>query len=342
MKKIALFILACFGIHSAFAQSAGNPVYEPFSDSTGTGGTSYTPGDRLAGQSQTLSAGFVSGPGNFTSSSSVQSWWSYTNTTAAPNPTTWPTIASGDLSYAGLASSGGGRSAQFGGLGASALMNLTAGSTGFLPGSGTLYYSFKLKLTDLGPLSGGSSSLAGFTKLVSYANTTTTPGSVGAQLWVQSDGATGYQLGIALGSNGSGTGLPVAYKTSASYSAGDTLFVVGSYALNSGTGNDAVNLWINPDAAAFGAASAPGADASVVNDGTVTDLARIASFSLFDNSANEPTGQIDDLEVGLAWADVTRPVPEPSTLPIAILGGLAAIALRRHRPRGGFPRGRAG
>jgi hypothetical protein len=321
MKTSALIISVLWGVSSSFAQSVGNPVYEPFSDSTGTGGTSYNPGDRLAGQSQTLSSGFVSGPGNFTSTTSVQSWWSYTN---AASPSIWPTIASGDLFYAGLASTGGGRSAQFGGSGASALMNLTAGTTGFLPGSGTLYYSFTLKLTGLGTLSSGGSFFAGFTKLVSYANTTTTPASVGSQLWVQSDGGTGYQLGIAMGSNTSGTGLPVAYDTTKTYNVGDTLFVVGSYSLNSGAGNDAVNLWVNPDGSSLGAGSAPASAATVANNGTVTDLARIASFTLFNNSANEPSGQIDDLRVGLDWADVTPvAVPEPSFLSLSILAGFA-------------------
>lgn len=325
MKIAALLISVCFAFQSAFAQSVGSPIYEPFSDSTGTGGTSYTPGDRLGGQSQTLAAGFVSGSSTHTTTTSVQSWWSYTN---VASPTTWPTVVSGDLSYAGLASSGGGRSAQFGGSGASALMNLTAGSIGFLPGSGTLYYSFTLKLTDLGTLSIGSNFFAGFTKLVSYNNGTTTPVSVGAQLWVQSDGGTGYRLGVALGSNGSGTGRPVAYDGT-SHSVGDTLFIVGSYALAAGAGNDAVSLWINPDSFTFGAVSAPSSNASVANDGSVTDLARIASFTLFDNSANEPTGQIDDLRIGLNWADVT-PVPEPSALALGALG-LATLWARRFR-----------
>jgi hypothetical protein len=323
MKRSALVILNCFAAISAFAQSVGNPVYEPFSDSTGTGGTSYTPGDRLGGQSQTLAAGFVSGAGNFTGSSSVQSWWSYTN---VASPTTWPTVVSGDLSYAGLASSGGGRSAQLGGSGASALMNLTKGTTGFLPGNGPIYYSFALRLTDLGTLSIGSSFFAGFTKLVSYANGSTTPVSVGAQLWVQSDGGTGYRLGVALGSNTTGTGRPVAYDAT-SHSVGETLFIVGSYALTTGAGNDAVNLWINPNSSTFGAISAPAANASVANDGSVTDLARVASFTIFQNSANEPTGQIDDLRIGLAWADVTPAVPEPSTL-VFVTFGLALLWIR--------------
>lgn len=325
MKRIALLITVCLGVAPSFAQTVGNPIYESFSDSTGTGGTLYTPGDRLGGQSQTLAPGFVSGASTHTATTSVQSWWSYTN---VASPATWPTVVSGDLSYAGLASSGGGRSAQFGGSGASALMNLTKGTTGFVPpgsDSLTLYYSFVLKLTDLGTLNASGTFFAGFTKLVSYNNGSTTPTSVGSRLYVKSDGASGYQLGIALGSNVNGETGPLTYDTT-SYSVGDTLFIVGSYGFNSGAGNDQAALWISPDSSTLGAVLAPSADVNVSNGG-VTDMARIASFTIFQNSVNEPTGQIDDLRVGLAWADVTPAVPEPSTLVFGAMG-LAALYVR--------------
>lgn len=323
-KTLLVLTAACFGVTASFAQSVGNPIYEPFSDSSGTGGTSYTPGDPLGGQSQTLAPGFVSA-GTFTSTASVQSWWSRTNVTS---PSAWPTIVSGDLSYPGLASAGGGRSVQFGGSGASALMNLTAGSTGFTPANapGTYYYSFALQLTDLGTLSSGSSFLAGFTKVVSHNNGTATPTSVGARLYVQSDGGTGYQLGIALGSGDNNVTGPLAYD-SVSRSVGDTLFLVGSYTINTGTGNDEAALWINPGVFTFGADSAPSADVSVSNGSSVLDMQRLASFTIFQNSVNQPTGLIDDLRIGLSWADVTPAIPEPSTCALGVVG-LALLWMR--------------
>jgi hypothetical protein len=313
-KLLLVLSAVCCALTASFAQSVGNPIYEPFSDSSGGGGTSYTPGDPLGGQSQTLAPGFVSA-GTFTGTTSIQSWWSRTN---IASPTTWPTIVSGDLFYPGLPSAGGGRSVQFGGSGASALMNLTAGSTGFTPGNapGTYYYSFLLQLTDLGTLSSGSSFFAGFTKVVSHNNGTATPTSVGARVYVQSDGGTGYRLGIALGSGDNNVTGPLAYD-STSFSAGDTLFVVGSYSINAGTGNDQSALWINPDVSTFGSATAPAADVSVSNGNSVLDMQRLASFTIFQNSVNQPTGLIDDLRIGLTWADV---VPEPSTSALGMLG----------------------
>jgi hypothetical protein len=324
MRTLLVLTTTCFEITASFAQSVGDPIYEPFSDSSGAGGTSYTPGDPLGGQSQTLAPGFVSA-GTFTSTTSVQSWWSRTN---VASPSAWPTIVSGDLSYPGLASSGGGRSVQFGGSGASALMNLTAGSTGFTPANapGIYYYSVALQLTDLGTLSSGSSFFAGFTKVVSHNSGTATPTSVGARLYVQSDGGTGYQLGIALGSGDNNVTGPLAYD-SASRSVGDTLFLVGSYTINTGTGNDEAALWINPDVSTFGADSAPTANVSVSNGNTVLDMQRLASFTIFQNSVNQPTGLIDDLRIGLTWADVTPAVPEPSTSALGVVG-LAILWMR--------------
>jgi hypothetical protein len=332
MKTLLSLTAVCLGISTSFAQTIGNPIYEPFSDASGTGGTFYTPGDPLGGQSQTLAPGFASND-TFANNWSIQSWWSRTN---VASPSSWPTIVSGDLSYPGLASSGGGGSVQFGGSGASALMNLTAGSTGFTPGNGagTYYYSFALQLTDLGTLSSGSSFFAGFTKVVSHNNGFNTPTSVGARLYVQSDGGAGYQLGIALGSGDNNVIGPQAYDSTSRY-VGDTLFLVGSYTIKAGAGNDETALWINPDVSTFGAELAPAATVSVVNGNSVTDMQRLASFTIFQNSVNEPTGLIDDLRIGLSWADVTPPIPEPASAALGVVGWaivwLGARARRQSR-----------
>ena len=104
--------------------------------------------------------------------------------------------------------------------------------------------------------------------------------------------------------------------------------LVGSYAFGPGTGDDSSQLWINPDSSTFGAASAPGG-ALLSNGGT--DIARVASFVLYDRAAGGPSGVIDDLRFGLNWGDVTPAVPEPSTLALGALG-LTALYLR-HRGR---------
>jgi hypothetical protein len=55
------------------------------------------------------------------------------------------------------------------------------------------------------------------------------------------------------------------------------VFVVVSYELKAGTGNDIVNIWVNPAASALGGATAPAADATVTN-ATGTDLTGIVQF----------------------------------------------------------------
>jgi hypothetical protein len=69
----------CFGINTAFAQLVEDQSdYEPFADSTGFGGTGYSVGQPLFGNSPTLPAGFDS---TATAGVGIPSWWEYTNAT---------------------------------------------------------------------------------------------------------------------------------------------------------------------------------------------------------------------------------------------------------------------
>ncbi len=140
-----LLALLCFGGTSSPAQTQTSALgYEPFSDAASSGGTRYAAGDNLAGQTSADYA--VYDPG-------AQQWFRRT-----ASGSTQPVIASGDLSYPGLNSSGGGRSARFDGNGDSALMNLLVGSGGVGNGSSingiavradSVYFSFALKLADV-------------------------------------------------------------------------------------------------------------------------------------------------------------------------------------------------
>jgi len=304
--------------------------YEPFADSTGSGGTSYSVGQHLFGNSRTLQPGF---DGVGTAGVGTPSWWEYTDAvTAQTTPSV--TVVAGDLPYAGLTVSASGRSAQFHGIGTSALYNLTTdtGAIGYTSALGytTIYYSFTLSLSDVSllPKNGsGANLIAGFTKVESHKNTAATPNSVGAQLWIKSDGGTGYQLGVEGGSGANNVfGTPV--FDSDSHSVGETLFIVGEYDFTTTLGS----LWINP---------VPGGLQPLPD---VTDLAtsamqRVASFTIFgDNpeigSGNFAiTGQIDNLRDGLTWASVTPGVPEPSVFALVALGvaGICGRAVRGQR-----------
>jgi len=265
------------------------PDYEAFADATGSGGTSYTTGANLIGQVNASGhAWFQAGPGS--------------------NPQ--PTIAAGDLSIPGLFSTGGGQSAAFGGNGTSARLNLSIGAGGIT--SGTVYFSFAARLTDLTGLSTSGVFWAGFNN--AQGSQTTTPNTVVTRVVTRSAGVGAFNLGLDK-SSGSASSFVWA---SGSFTTSDTLFLVGSYTFNPNTDDDVSQLWVNPDASTFGAASAPG---GFLSNSTGGDIARVASFVLYDRNAAEPAaGMIDDVRFGLSWADVTPTVPEPSSLALALLG----------------------
>src|ERR1700760_3288334 len=118
MKKLIVLLSICLAGTPLFAQlSAGNPEYDPFANATNAGGSSYTIGTPLAGQTSASYATFTSTGTN---------WWAYgPSVSSGKTPTNQPIVVAGDLSYSGLYSTGGGQSVTFGGNGDSALMNLT-------------------------------------------------------------------------------------------------------------------------------------------------------------------------------------------------------------------------
>src|SRR5438045_5615394 len=112
------------------------PAYEPFADATGSGGTAYNAGDPLTGQKDAQGA----------------SWFQ----AGASAPTT--AIQSGSLSISGLAPSSGN----------SVLMVNQANvasrfAFGAAINSGSIYYSFALRVPDIGTTLGtGGGFVAGF------------------------------------------------------------------------------------------------------------------------------------------------------------------------------------
>ena len=198
MKKFLILASVCFGITSSLAQiGVGSPDYEPFADATGSGGTSYGPGDNLAGQTSASYGAYSPG---------AQQWYERTNSGVAQ-----PVIVSGDLSYPGLNSAGGGGSAQFIGNGNSALMNLSVAPGGIGNGSSisgisinadTVYFSFVLKLTDLTGLNSTGVSLTAVTQVQSENPDPSVPTAQGAIVMLRSAGG-GYNVGIDGGGKGS-------------------------------------------------------------------------------------------------------------------------------------------
>ena len=125
---------------------------------------------------------------------------------------------------------------------------------------------------------------------------------------VRSDGAGGYNIGLQRGGKNYAYGALV-WDTN-SFSIGDTVLIVGDWefigaAGNSGGYDDVANLWIDPASSTFGAASDPTPDlTSITTNSTENDMQRAAGFMVMDNPG-APTALIDDLRIGLNWADVT-------------------------------------
>ncbi|MSU58725.1 MAG: hypothetical protein EXS35_11235 [Pedosphaera sp.] len=235
-----------------------------------------------------------------------------------------PTITSNNLSYAGLATSMG-NSVKFGGNGMSARFNFGAAIT-----SGTVYFSFLAKLTDISTLNSSGVFWAGFNN--STGTQLTTPSTVGTRVLTKS-ATGGYQIGLDKTSGNAG-GFVFAPNV---FTTAQTVFLVGSYTFNPAATNDDVSqLWINPAPATFGSPAPPAA--TLINTAT-NDISngagQIASFVLFNRNANEPAQIIaDEVRIGTNWASVTPPAipPAPPTLAATLAAGKILLAWTTNAP----------
>ncbi|HPR27615.1 lamin tail domain-containing protein, partial [Lentimicrobium sp.] len=191
-------------------------------------------------------------------------------------------ISSGNLTYNGLQASAGNK-VSFAGAGMDAFRTFVNQT------SNIVYYSFIMNVTDLNQLNatGGY-----FTGLASSSS------SFGATVWTGLDGE-GYLIGVNPRTTAANTVWVAGTQT-----IGNAVLVVVSYEFVEGTGNDVVNIWVNPAAASLGAAIPPAATATATNtDGT--DLGSISQFFIRQDSDSEtPFIDMDECRVGTSWADV--------------------------------------
>jgi hypothetical protein len=246
-----------------------------------------------------------------------------------------PSINAGSLTYSGLAPSTG-NSAKLGGIDGTGMAARFSRASGSLATSGTIYYSFLVKLTDITGLTAAGNFFAGFNN--SSGSQAGLPSIVAARVVTRSAGgitnATQFQIGVDKNSSGAAgfTWDPNFFNV------GDTLFIVGSYTFNTGsTSDDEVRMWVNPSSTDFGAAAPPWVNGLTNTSGNDIGSAQINSFCLFNRRADQPLGIVaDELTIGSTWADVTPTaasmaiVTQPKDVRI-VAGNRAAFSVATYR-----------
>jgi len=192
-------------------------------------------------------------------------------------------VASGNLSFAGLAASTGNK-IGFGGAGIDASKLITTQTTG------TIYYSLLLNVSSMaGVTNTNGGYLAGFGQdAITFGGT----------LWTKRIDDSSYNIGLEVrtATTTFTSWLPTTYVT------GQTLFIVVAYTFHLAGGpiDDTTSIWINPTPGAVEPA------ATITDTHAGTDLASINRFFLRQDSVTEtPVLEIDELRIGTTWADVT-------------------------------------
>lgn len=111
------------------------------------------------------------------------------------------------------------------------------------------------------------------------------------RLWAKTIGA-GVDFGLAAAGTATFLGTEYALNT--------THLIVMSYEIVSGSANDIVKLWVNPDLSGV-------EPASLLSITSGTDLASIQSFG-FRQATGTPTCSIDEVKVGLSWSIAPLPI----------------------------------
>ncbi len=180
-------------------------------------------------------------------------------------------VANGNLSVSGLIASTGNK-VTFSGAGRTCYKTFSG------PASGTVYFSFILRVN-------ASPSAA---TLFSSLNAASTSKRLCVHL------GTDNRLGL---SYNAGT---VTYGGSA-LTVGTDYLIVGSLELVTGSNNDIYRLWVSPSASTFGATE-PSPDAQMTSGG---DTALSSARFYFQRDAGNSGVDVDELRVGVSWAEVT-------------------------------------
>ena len=220
-------------------------------------------------------------------------WDDVGTSTSGPYVTIFPD----NLDIAGLPPATG-NSILFGGLGKSARFSFAPSA---VVTTGTLYYSFILRVLDLTGTSSSGIFIAGFNN--TPGTQTGQPTVIGTRLYIRT-APGGFNLGL---SKNSSTITDWVWDSRV-FTAYEDILIVGGYLFNVGTSSDDVSmLWINPGSTNFGSAVPPAASLTTAS-GTDISSSKIASFVFFQRDVTEPAAMLaDELRIGPTWASVTPP-----------------------------------
>ena len=207
------------------------------------------------------------------------------------------TIEAGNLSVPGLAASSGNRY-SWNSASMSVRLLLETNLT-----SGQVYFSFIMRVDNLGTAMTTSGTIAGF------ASGTTT--LFGTKINIRTNGAGGFNLGTS-----KYTGTTFGGWATNNFGVGETIFVVGRYSFNSGGSTDDIcDLWLNPPVSSFGGTVPPTPTIAAVGAGgnDITPIDRFF-FRGGGSSSSPDKTTADEVRVGFTWADVTSPGPIPLSI----------------------------
>jgi len=188
-------------------------------------------------------------------------------------------VASGNLSYTGLAASTG-NSVTFGGAGTDPQLAITPQTTG------VIYASYLLNVTDISGLTFANGSYHfGLGTGTSFAST----------VWIKPATATEYSIGI----NKRTTAADAVFSTT-NVAVNQTLFIVVAFDI----ANQTSSMWINPVASTLGDTTIPTPSLTASTGANVTTIDK--AFLRQGSATDTPTSLIiDEIRVGTTWASVT-------------------------------------
>jgi hypothetical protein len=174
---------------------------------------------------------------------------------------------------------------------------------GTLVTSGTVYYSFTMRVDNLTGSNNGIGGLFMAFNNTGNASQTTNPSVTPARMQGRIDptDASKYDIGVfnITATAGSTSWAPA-------LTVGTTHFIVAGYTFNTGSATDDVaSLWIDPDPSTFLGGVPPAPTVT----GTGGDVASPGIQSLILRQSPAPQMTLDEIRIGTDWTTVT--VPEP-------------------------------